>query len=547
MSLNFVSLRAYGMLVLFSCTGNSPQFHGVDSKQDELRPTDTNSNLMWRFQSTDIVESFSIPDSGFKLHFTKNGINKVPAPDIDDSGIPDFIERSASTYVSVGSKYESMGFRRPLSDEAISANGGDDKFDVYFVDFNRAADGAFRVDTCPAGGVDACIGYVVQENDFVGYAYPNANEATKILASHEYFHAVQAAYDNGQDVVISEGSAVWASEQFDSSTQDLENFVHGYLDTPDRSLDSPPPGPVPTFAYGSAIFFQFLSEKYGASIVKKLWEHLENSKGDVGEPLNQSNPTWLIQLDALLKREYQSSFGLAFSEFAKWNLYTQSFADPTVSYANGAQYPLVANTTITLPLVVEDLRVYYASTQYFRAFPFGRTGLTALILDNPMTPIDDTVGMQLVLMSRTDTRNLNVKTLNNTGLDESTGGNQYVLALVNTARGPNGVSLSQRPLLCMGSKTEVAQCRDSFLSNRDAGTQIDGGMAVDSGVVDSGIVAAPDASIGDAGFKQIPRAPNENPVSQGGCHINNELSFCALLVLLFSMKRTRFPEMRKEI
>lgn len=340
----------------------------------ELRPTDTSSGLMWRFAPTETVESFGADGGAYKVFFTRAGTNAVPGGDADDSGVPDFVEVVDSTYEAVGALYHGpLGYRRPVSDGTISDNGGDARFDIYLVDFARAADGAFRVDQCPPSSPSRCIGYVVQENDYAGYGYPSTTIANRILASHEYFHAVQAAYDDDQSVVISEGTAVWASERFDPTLNDLEGFVHGYLERTDRSIDSPPPGPVPSFAYGSAIFFKFLTERHDDDLIRKLWEHLENGQGDPTEPADQADPTFVIQLDALLKRDYQSSFAAEWAEFAKWNLYTAGAADATQGYFEGAKYPAVTTGPITLPHQLDGLRVFYASAQYFTAPAGDRT------------------------------------------------------------------------------------------------------------------------------------------------------------------------------
>ncbi|MBL9038262.1 MAG: hypothetical protein JNG84_07110, partial [Archangium sp.] len=270
----------------------APRWPVVVSRTDELRPTDTTVAQMWRFDPTETVEHLDAPDGGFRVHFSRAGRNAVPAADLDADGLPDFVQSVSAVYEEVGARYATTwGFRRPLGDGTVLSNGGDGRYDVYLVDFAGAADGAMRVDACPGPNTERCITYVAQENDFAGYGYPSLSEATRILGSHEYFHAVQAAYDHGQDVVLSEGTAVWATEEYDPASRDFENFIGGYLSRVDRSLDSAPAGPVPAYAYGSAIFFRYLSERFGSQIIRELWEHLENGRGDPSEPANQADPT----------------------------------------------------------------------------------------------------------------------------------------------------------------------------------------------------------------------------------------------------------------
>jgi hypothetical protein len=500
-------LLASSLLSALACgVAEAPLARVVATSQAELRPTDTSSTLMWKYLSTDVVESQGVDGGDFKVHFTRTGTNAVPALDADDSGVPDFVERVEETYEAVGATYHGvLGYRHPLSDGTVSPNGGDARFDVYLLDFARSADGAFRVDRCLTSSPELCIGYVVQENDFSGYGYPDTTTATLILGSHEYFHAVQAAYDANQNVVVSEGTAVWATERFDPSTEDFENFIDGYLSRPDRSLDSAPPGPVPAFAYGSAIFFRYLTEKHGDDVIRKLWERLENGQGDPAEPADVANPTFLVQLDALLKREYSTTFADAFAEFATWNLYLGPAADATKAWDDASQYPPVAVSTVTAPYRVDGPRVFYASTQYFEAPAAGRARMTASLSDSALTTTDDLAGLVLVIAAKKAGRITEVARVVTGAESVDVSGGSLVTAVINTNRGPLGAALSQRPGLCLGSPDEVASCRATFGgSTPDAGTDAgvepsaDAGLVLDGGLEPLPLPAAPGCGCGMA-------------------------------------------------
>lgn len=502
----------------------------LDRSRAELRPTDTSSSEMWRYQASDVVEQFDT-DGGFRVHFTRAGTNRVPAGDANDSGVPDFVEAVGGVYDAVAAKYQgSLGFRAPLGDATATSNGGDGRFDVYLLDFARSADGAFRVDGCSTANPEQCFGYVVQENDFAGYGYPSATAATRILGSHEYFHAVQAAYDDNQGVVLSEGTAVWATEQFDPSTNDLEGFVHGYLERTDRSLDSPPPGPVPTFAYGSAVFFQFLSERYDPALVRTLLERCVNGQGHPSEPGDVADPHWMVQLDALLKAEHQSSFAQAFLEFSTWNLWLGPAADAAVSYDNGAAYPLPTMTIVPVPYQVLPLRVFYASAQYFRLSTGGRPAMTAALVDDPASAEDDTRDLALVLAPKRANRNEAVKVLSDaragTETVDSPNAQELVVAVVNTARQGSGGVLSRRPGLCIGTPAEVLACRKALDPSVDAG-QPDAGSTPDAGQPE------PDAGTLDGGTG-LPPSP------QGcGCGAGAPGLWSAALLVLAPLFRRR--------
>ncbi len=505
-----------------AATPARPPHASRTSRVDELRPTDTASGEMWKFDATDVVEQFDTDGGAFRVHFTRAGKNAVPLADPTDSGVPDLVRAVDSVYEAVATKYQTeLGFRAPLSDSAIADNGGDGRFDIYLLDFGMQSDGAFRADKCFTSPSETCIGYVAQENDFKGYGYPSPTVATRILGSHEYFHGIQDAYDGNQDVVITEGTAVWGTEQFDPSTDDFEGFIGSYLDRMDRSLDSPPPGPVPSFAYGSAIFFQFLTEKYGPNTVRELWERLENGHGAASEPDDVADPHWIIQLDALLREKHSSSFAEAFRTFTTWTLYDGTAADPTRGFKNGRAYPLPAMVTTTLPHLQFPLRVYYASAQFLVADVTGRTRVNAALVDDPSTPDDETRGLALVLATRQAGKNHAVLTLSDVksgteGLDVN-GLDDVVVAIINTDRSGTGAVLSKRPGLCIGSPTEVATCR----GNIDPALVPDAGSPEPVGSADAG-----------------PVTPAPTPPPPCGCGTTGATPVLALALFLFAWFRS---------
>ncbi|MEN9799053.1 MAG: hypothetical protein RL653_2749, partial [Pseudomonadota bacterium] len=353
--------RALALLGAAWCAGCGGQGPGqaprveLGKNVQQLRPTANAPGQLWHYDAEELVESAPSPDGGFRVHFTRAGRNAVPAGDQDDSGVPDFVEQVARAYDDVESFYaRSLGFRAPLGDGQL---GGDGRFDVYLLDFGGSADGTFQVDGCSPANPNACSGHILQENDFAGYAYAGALQGSRVLGSHEYFHAVQNAYDRTQGVVLEEGTAVWGSTRFDPSLGELEGFAAGYLSRTERALDSPPPGPVPDFAYGSAVFFEFLHERYGDDVVRRLWERCERA----------GQKTWLARLDELLQQQYQSSFAEAFTEFSRWNLYTGSAADSAQAWADARWFPSVAATPVDAPYrAPSPLFMFYASARYYR-------------------------------------------------------------------------------------------------------------------------------------------------------------------------------------
>ncbi|WP_437276298.1 MXAN_6640 family putative metalloprotease [Sorangium sp. So ce375] len=484
------------------------------------RPTSGGTTLQFRFDPGDVVETFPSASGSFLVHFARDGRSAVPAEDDDASGVPDFVEEVAAVYDEVIAHYRDvLGFRPPRSDEDLPDNGGDGRFDVYLVDFAGVGDGVFRVDACADGAEGRCAGFMTQENDYSGYGYPSTLTANRILGSHELFHAVQAAYDHGQDTLITEGTAVWATESFDPSLKDFEGFVDGYLANTDRSLDVPFTGPVDPFSYGSALFFQFLEERFGEGTVRSLWERVED--GAFGE----AAPVWFEQLDPLLSSRAQTTFAEAFVEFAAWNLLTGSSADPERSYAAGAGYRGLAPQEVAAPHA-DGLRVFHASAQYFSVSPAGRATMTAA-LAAPAGDAAQLSGLALLLAARRGRAYGEVVRVG----DVASGA-----ALVDTADADdlavivvNGLQEgeSRKPTLCIGAPDEVASCRAAAESTGGGGGDGGGGEAPPQG-------AAGGVDDGGCGCRVVaPAAASASSAAAFGCALG------ALLALAARRRRRR--------
>jgi len=372
-------MRRSGLLLpvfmLLPACGGAPahaNHDGLTESASPLRPPDRDPSDPYDYEAGATIEHVDSPTGRFRTHFTRTTRDAVPVRDADADGTPDFAAEIGLIADDVADFYEAgLGFIAARSDASVSSNGGSDAFDFYLLDFNGAGDGAYRTDRCD-GTPRTCIGFMVVENDYAGYGYPNTTVANRILVSHEYFHAVQAAYFEGAgdpgESVLREGTAVWATEQYDPVLNDFEAFIDGYLERTDRSLDKPLPGPTDAFSYGAALWWQFLSERYGREIVRRVWER------------RPERVRWLDVTTAVLADEYDTTFAEAFLEFTRWNQFTGEFADAAQSYDRGGRYPRPAATDASLPVEALAIRLSYASSRAW-AVDGGRTLDVVLVPD----------------------------------------------------------------------------------------------------------------------------------------------------------------------
>ncbi|HET6335384.1 MAG TPA: MXAN_6640 family putative metalloprotease [Polyangiales bacterium] len=449
---------------LAACSGAEPVSGHLGVTTAALRPDSPNTDeLPPVFGANENVELFDSAGGSFRVHYTRAGDNAVPAADADGDGVPDYVQLAAAEYDKVGDYYASeLGFDRPPSDEAVpNDNGGNARFDVYLVDFSTTSDGSFRAEQCTSATATRCPGYMKQENDFAGHNYASLALATRILASHEYFHAVQAGYDAKAGANINEGTAVWASEEYDPSLEDLEGFVAGYLDRPDRGLTQEPTGPVDAFSYGSSLFFQFLGERYGRETIRQLWAALRERSVSDGPDV-----TWPPTLDSVLKAEHASSIADAFAEFSRWNLFTAGRADPERAYASGRSYPELVTKAVTLPFEDTAPRVFPLAAKFYSVRVRDAGSITLALRSDVSLE-----GLRLLLARESggkivEAQEASASEMPAVTLSAVESGDTVFAALLNTKL--EGESL--RPDVCLGGAAEIKACTGKGGAESDAGS-----------------------------------------------------------------------------
>jgi hypothetical protein len=439
-----VSLVA--LLALAACGPGEPTRFASVSLQ--LRPDSPASEETFRFDDDEVVER--IDTERVRVHYTRSGRNAVPLVDLDGSGVPDYPELVAARYEDYLARYEALGFRPPVSDADLADdNGGDGRFDVYLVDFFGRADGAFQTDTC----TNTCVGYAVQENDFAGYGYPSLDVATRILATHELFHAVQSSYDAGQDGVFREGTAVWATEALEPELDDFERFIRGYLERPDRPLNRPASGVIlDPFNYGAALFFRFLTERFDdPDLVRRLLERVEDGARGIDDP------EWYEALDALLAEDFEQTLSEAFVEFALWNVFTgpRSTRSPGLGYAEAARYPPVTIEANRLPFLDERPRHMQLATRYYELDPDGRESLEVRLVGDVSE-----LRVWLVTGGASGARVASGSTVTLAQLEP---GDTVFVAVVN----PRLEGPSRRASVCVGTPAEAARCAEDLTEAED--------------------------------------------------------------------------------
>jgi hypothetical protein len=203
------------------------------------------------------------------------------------------------------------GFRPPVPD-------GDGVFDVTLKQLgDQGIYGYCTTDTATAQSSSYCV----LDNDFSAaeYGAPPVN-SLRVTAAHEFFHAIQFAYDSFEQSWVLEGGAVWAEDEVYPTVNDyLQYLAFSPVRIPGTPIDS-----NGSFErYGIGIFWKFLAEYLrDPAVIRQFWRLADS-------PAERDGIGAVVATLAARKK----AFGPTFARFAAWNTL------PAGSYADRRLFP----------------------------------------------------------------------------------------------------------------------------------------------------------------------------------------------------------------
>ncbi len=182
-----------------------------------LRPTDGNADPRGHGYS---VPSQHVCGRHICVHWVIATSDAPPLVDDNHNLVPDQVDSTLRAFetawrVEVGQ----MGFRAPEPDGTSPDHGPNDMLDVYLADVGASGLSGYVATDDPHADDDTYLyrdysAYIVVDDDF-SVAQLGVNGGLgglRATAAHEFFHAVQYAYDSGEDVWLTEGTAVWMED-----------------------------------------------------------------------------------------------------------------------------------------------------------------------------------------------------------------------------------------------------------------------------------------------------------------------------------------------
>jgi hypothetical protein len=241
---------------------------------------------------------------------------------------------------------------------------GDPRFDVYLSELTR--EGLYGYCTTDDRRTQKTYqywdrdSYCTLDDDYVGYrATPEPGNALAVTAAHEFFHAVQSAYDAFEDPWMEEATATWMEDVVYDTVNDNRQYLRsGSLGRPRVPLD--------TFRslagtqYGNWIFFQFF-EQYmqDRGWIRNVWEWADGAPGGPDR--------YSVRAVAASLRQNHSSLGEALGDYTYYNNYPRYYVEGRAYRpAPGSTYRLGAGRTST---GWRTLRMDHLTSAYVRLRP----------------------------------------------------------------------------------------------------------------------------------------------------------------------------------
>ena len=304
----------------------------------------------------ELDRSFISPGGHFNIHYTLNGENAVDYNYRDPEAVPSYIRQIAEAFENVRTvTCISRGYRSPLLEE------GKGSYDIHVFDLKDKYGVTYSSQIYGAKGIRSGMAssYICVDNSYSSEKGFDKSrlDCMRVTAAHEYFHAVQYAYNVKADTWWKEASATWNEDEVYTGINDYVRYIRKYLRTPGLSLDKA--------SYGGVIYAKFLSQYYGGrEAIRKIWE------------LQASGYDNSIQaIDRYIRTYYAGKdIGAAYNQFSTYN------TNPAQYYKEGAAWNLSAaaqNTYAKYPITASfgQLDHLAANYQLFKPIDFQSAGI----------------------------------------------------------------------------------------------------------------------------------------------------------------------------
>lgn len=271
-----------------------------------------------------------------RVHYTREGVNAVSDADVDDDGVPDDAQATASLAERYLDAYAELGFLPPVTEAEVDAEeGGSGALDVYIVDLaDTGKTGMNRQGACDG---DRCSTWIEIDPTDLGRG----------TLAHELFHAVQGAYDYGEATWLDEGTASWQASRVAGSG---DTFGWAWLRRHTCALAEMEVGDCADAGYGTALMWRYFDDTFGPQVLLHTWE----AAADTDDSIDALDDA-LVDEGTSLQDEWPRLMAYALATGPRADLYTER-RDVLGLEADAEGFPLRMTANIE-PLSVRFYRL----------------------------------------------------------------------------------------------------------------------------------------------------------------------------------------------
>lgn len=287
---------------------------------------------------------YKSPSGYFRIHYAVTGEHAVDSRSRPRSSVPPYIVKIGEAFdrskaVTCGTR----GFREPVLDE------GQSTFDVHVFNLkgNYGITFSNRIYSLGTAKIRVASSYICIDNNYSskkGFG-KSRDDCMKVTAAHEFFHAVQYAYNADADKWWKEASATWNEDEVYKGVNDYVRYIKNFYSSPQRSLEESD--------YGGVVFVKFLSENYGGyELVRKIWE-IQSTGGSAS----------INAIEKAVRSGFAAQdIGTLFNRFSAYNFC------PSQYYKDGAVWNVSASvqqTYASYPVAQSTVRLDHLAASYY--------------------------------------------------------------------------------------------------------------------------------------------------------------------------------------
>jgi hypothetical protein len=283
------------------------------------------------------------------FHWALSGKHAPTQKDGDGDGIPNWVETTIREFIVVWNKETgTLNYRKPKNDGTSRYHGPNGKTDIYLADLGSAGIYGYCSSDDPNAGRLGTKKYpywdvsafCVVDEDFSKKEFPNLTplKNLRVTAAHEFFHAIQFAYDYDEDAWLIEGTATALEDQvFDGVDDNYQYLSASQLTHPAVPVDYSSNDQFSNqflYRYGAWIFWRHMTEYFGQPgqadplVIRDVWQRADASRR------RKYGDMYSLQAAAATSRAHGTLFRNLFADYGVDNFIADGFYEEGAGYLN---------------------------------------------------------------------------------------------------------------------------------------------------------------------------------------------------------------------